>query len=116
MPRPNKIWFRKDIGWWMVTLSGRKVRLAKGKDQRAAAERKFYELMIARHESPLVDDPRVVDLIEAFLEFSCKRVAEDTYRNYQWYCQQFAEARGTMTVSQLKPYHITTWIDSRAWN
>jgi len=28
MARPNRIWFRKDIGWWMVTLGGKKNRLS----------------------------------------------------------------------------------------
>ena len=40
MSRPNKIWFRKDIGWWMVTLAGRKVRLAQGREQKKLAEQK----------------------------------------------------------------------------
>ena len=26
--RPNKIWFRKDVGWWMVTFNGKRIRLA----------------------------------------------------------------------------------------
>lgn len=67
MPRPNKVWFRKDIGWWMVTINGKKVRLAKGISQKQEAERKFHELMAVRHESPENLDPRVVDLIESFL-------------------------------------------------
>ncbi|MEZ6115306.1 MAG: hypothetical protein R3C28_01840 [Pirellulaceae bacterium] len=36
MPRPNKVWFRKDVGWWMVTINGKKVRLAKGASQKQA--------------------------------------------------------------------------------
>ena len=31
MPRPNKIWFRKDIGYWMVPMAGKMVRLAEGR-------------------------------------------------------------------------------------
>jgi hypothetical protein len=45
MARPNRIWFRKDIGWWMVTLGGKKIRLVEGKNQRKLAEQKFRELM-----------------------------------------------------------------------
>jgi hypothetical protein len=25
MPRPNKAWYRKDVGWWMASLSGSNV-------------------------------------------------------------------------------------------
>lgn len=28
MSRPNKVWFRTDVGWWMVTLNGQRIRLA----------------------------------------------------------------------------------------
>jgi hypothetical protein len=43
MARPNKIWFRKDVGWWMVTIDGRKLRLAQGRQNRKLAEQKFHE-------------------------------------------------------------------------
>ncbi len=116
MPRPNRIWFRKDIGWWMVTLNGRKLRLAKGRHQRHAAERKFHELMAVRHELPESLDSRVADLVEAFLDFASRRVTADTFRNYRWYAQQFAESCGQLSVIQLKPFHVTRWIDGRDWN
>jgi len=44
MARSNKIWFRKDVGWWMVTLGGAKTRLVEGKKNRKLAEDKFHEL------------------------------------------------------------------------
>ncbi len=116
MPRPNKVWFRKDTGWWMVTIAGKKVRLAQGRKNKKAAEKKFHELMIARHESPDVADARVADLIEAFLGFAQKRYAADTYRNYRFYGQKFAEACGQRSVSELKPFHVTKWIDRHPWN
>jgi len=33
MLRPNKIWFRMDIGWWMVTISGKRIHLAEGREK-----------------------------------------------------------------------------------
>ncbi len=117
MARPNKIWFRKDVGWWMVTLGGEKIRLAKGKANKKLAEQKFHELMLARCQNPEVSTSiRVVDLVEPFLDFSKKRFAPGTYRNYRFYSQRFAEACGQLEVSQLKPHHITRWIDSEPWN
>ena len=117
MPRPNKIWFRKDTGWWMVTIHGKKVRLAKGRKNRKEAQKKFHELMAVRHESPDTDDPFVADLIEAFLAYAKKRFSPDTYRNYRFYGQRFAEHCGKRAASQLKPFHITRWIDKHTnWN
>ena len=53
MPRVNKIWFRKDTGWWMVTLGGRKERLVKGRPYRKEAQQKFHELAAAQRVSVL---------------------------------------------------------------
>ena len=116
MPRPNKIWFRKDTGWWMVTIAGKKIRLAEGRQKRKEAEQKFHELMLARHVAPEAPTARVADFVEAFLETAKKRCSFDTYRNYRFYCQKLAEACGTILVSELKPIHITRWVDSREWN
>ncbi|MCE9554604.1 MAG: hypothetical protein K8T91_14700 [Planctomycetes bacterium] len=44
MSRPSKVWFRRDTGWWMVTLDGKKIRLAEGRPNRKLAEQKFHEL------------------------------------------------------------------------
>ena len=48
MPRPNKIWFRKDTGCWMVTIAGKRVPLAKGRENRKLAQQKFHELAVQR--------------------------------------------------------------------
>ena len=117
MPRPNKIWFRKDTGWWMVTIAGKKIRLAQGRQNKQAAQQKFHELMLTRHQTPDTSDPRVADLVEAFLVFAEKRFSEDTYRNYRFYGQKFAEACGRYATSELKPFHITKWVDGQTtWN
>ncbi|MCA9185697.1 MAG: site-specific integrase [Pirellulaceae bacterium] len=117
MPRPNKIWFRKDTGWWMITIAGRKHRSAKGRENKDEAQRKFHELMAVRHEPVHVATPRVADLVESFLAYSQKRCAPDTYRNHRYYCQRFAEACGPRLVSELKPHHITWWMDKQStWN
>ena len=116
MPRPNKIWFRSDVQCWMVTIAGKKIRLAKGKENKSLAEQKFHELMLVQHQAPESSDARVADLVESFLAFAHKRMADDTYRNYRFYAQKFAEACGKLAVSELKPFHVTRWIDTRNWN
>lgn len=116
MPRPNHIWFRKDVGWWMVTVGGRKVRLAAGRANRAAAERKFHELMAVRPEPAEAITARVADVVEAFLEWAKIHLSDDSNRNYIWYGQSFSEHAGFVPIVNLKPFHVTQWIDERRWS
>jgi hypothetical protein len=70
MARPNKVWYRSDIGWWMVTLDGEKVRLLQGpKDEhhRQLAEEQFVELRRVRRVAPQSAGARTADVVEAFL-------------------------------------------------
>ena len=90
MPRENKIWFWKDTGWWMVTLAGKKVRLAQGRENKKVAAQKFHELALVRAESPQSPTARVADLIESFLACNRPRLSVETMRNYDWYGQAFA--------------------------
>ena len=71
--RPNKVWFRKDIGCWMVTLGGKKHRLAEGRQNKKLAEQKFHELAAVRAMSPASPAAPVADIIE---RFSRKHAAE----------------------------------------
>jgi integrase len=119
MPRPNKIWFRKDVGWWMVTLAGKKIRLAEGRPNKKIAERKFHELAAIR---PLVTQPvaiTVADIIERFLATNSKRLPSgeiensETMRSYKWYGQAFAEYIGDLLVTELQPIHVTEFVKSK---
>jgi hypothetical protein len=82
MPRPNKPWFRKDIGWWMVTLNGKKTRLVEGKQNRKLADQKFHELKAVTPQAPESPASRICDVIESFLAWSRPRLSADTMRNY----------------------------------
>ena len=46
MPRPNKIWFRKDIGYWMVTINGKRIRLAEGRHAKKEAQQKYLGTLV----------------------------------------------------------------------
>ena len=113
MARPNKVWHRGDVGWWMVTMGGEKIRLIQGsKDQhhRHLAEEKFIELRRMRREAPQSVSARTADVIEAFLAWSRQNLSEDTHRVNKYYCQLFAEHCGQVPARDLKPFHITAWI------
>jgi len=70
MARPNKIWFRKDTGWWMITLGGKKIRLAQGRENKKLAEQKFHELKVVQAQPADSSDARVADIIDSFLAWS----------------------------------------------
>jgi hypothetical protein len=115
MPRLNKIWFRKDTGWWMVTLAGRKVRLAQGRQNREQAERRFHEFKAVTPQEPEHINARAADIIEAFLLWSESHLSPETHRNLRWFGEMFAEHSGYVTVSLLKPIHLTRWIEEKNW-
>lgn len=113
MARPYKIWFRKQTGWWMVEIGGKQEKLARGRENRDEAERKFHELMVERARQPEASDARTADVIEAFLRWSRINTAEDTHRLHKYYCQLFAEACGQIAARQLKPFHVSRWVDGK---
>lgn len=115
MSRPNRIWYRKDVGWWMVTIGGRKVRLAQGRQHKRAAEQKFHELMLVTPEAPESASARVADVIEAFLAWAKIHLSSESNRNYIWYGQAFSEHSGFVNVVNLKPFHVTQWVDEKGW-
>jgi integrase len=115
MSRPNKVWFRKDIGWWMVTLDGKKIRLAEGKTNRKLAEQKFHELKVVQARSAENCNARIADIIDGFLTWSKVHRSPETCRNHLWYGQKFSEHIGYLKATELRPNHLTQWVDSHAW-
>jgi hypothetical protein len=113
MARPAKVWYRSDIGWWMITLSGEKTRLLQGPnddEHRILAEEKFIELRRLQRIAPQAPTSRTADVIESFLAWSRQRLSEETHRVNQYYCQLFAEHCGTIPARDIKPFHVTKWI------
>lgn len=113
MARPSKVWYRSDIGWWMITLAGEKVRLVQGpkdKEYEQLAQEKYGEILKLRRQAPQSVTVRTVDVIEAFLGWSRSNLAPDTHRVNRYYLQLFAEHCGQVLARELKPHHVTTWI------
>jgi integrase len=115
MSRPNKIWFRKDIGWWMVTLGGEKIRLSQGRQNKKLAHQKFHELAAVRPQAPQSPAARVADIIEKFLACNRSLLSDETMRNYDWYGQAFAEHSGYLVAIELKPHHVTDFVSKDGW-
>ena len=115
MARPAKPWWREQTGWWMVKVNGRQTKLVHGpKDEghRLLAEEKFAELRKLSRISPTAVASRTADVIEAFLIHSRLNHASDTHRGHKYYCQLFAEYCGQVLARELKPHHITAWVNA----
>jgi integrase len=113
MARPSKVWHRSDLGWWMITLGGEKVRLVQGpkdKHHEQLAQEKYGELLKLRRLAPQAVTARAADLAEAFLAWSRSNLAEDTHRINRYYLQLFAEHCGQVPAREIKPYHVTQWV------
>jgi len=52
VPREPHAWFRQQTGWWMTTINRHKIKLAKGKDKKAEANKKLRELLTLRDHNP----------------------------------------------------------------
>lgn len=105
MARRPKPWFRKERKSWFVTIAG--VRHNLGPDKAAAFEL-FYRLM--RQPAPnKVDSRSFAAIADAFLEWTGRNRAPDTYEWYLDHLQSFLNACPTISIDQLRPYHVEQW-------
>lgn len=113
MPRPPKPWYWRKRKEWFVTIN--RIRHRLGPDKPAAVQ-KFHELM-TKPDKPVSRDT-VVGLMDTFLEFAQTHNAKGTYDYYRTYCQSFANTISKkLTVGQLRPFHVQTWVDShKEWS
>lgn len=114
MARPHKPWYRKQTGWWMIEIDGDQVKLVEGpkdEEHRLLAEEKFADLRKLHRVAPQATNARTADLVESFLGWSRQNLSEDTHRVQRYYGQSFAEHCGTIPAREIKPFHVTKWIN-----
>ncbi len=116
MARPRKPYFRASDGWWVSRFRGEYVKLAKGEENEAAALKRFHELMaLEAIGTPAASaDVTVAALFEAFLDWSSRNNEKTTYEWYKLFLQSFVDRYATERVQDLKPYHVTRWLDAEA--
>lgn len=117
MRKPSKPWYRKFTDTWYVCLNGRQIPLAKGKDNKREAERAFFRLMAGETPAPSrAKDTRVVAVLDLFLDHAQRHNKPATYAWYRHFLQSFSDAYGSLKVEDLRPFHVTRWVDSHpAW-
>jgi integrase len=52
-------------------------------------------------------------LFEAFLDWSQRNNEASTYESYLSFLQSFCDLHGAVAVRDLKPYHVTRWLDGQ---
>src|SRR5688500_18420124 len=113
MPRPARMWFRKQTGWWMVELDDKQIKLSRDK---AEADKRFHQLMAVRHEAPESPHARVADIVESFLSWAETHVKPVTYAQYKCFGQKLAEHSGKIRAAEIRPHHVTRWAKPHGWS
>ena len=132
--RPNHPWYWAAKNAWFVEIGDTRHNLGKHPDNvpppkkrkrgdpppkpPKEIEQAFYRLMAADPASlPKAAEVKVCQVCDLFLDYSEKHHAADTYRGYKDFLQDFCELYGTLTARDLKPLHVTRWLDAHpGWN
>ncbi|MEZ6064055.1 MAG: tyrosine-type recombinase/integrase [Planctomycetaceae bacterium] len=109
----RKPFFKKSHKSWYVHHQGRMQKLGPDKDE---AFRRYHELMA--DDAPVSDGDRVATLANAYLEWCQKNRSAQTYDFYQKFISSFIRSTGVkLLIGNLKPFHVTNWLDSqKRWN
>ncbi len=110
MPHFPKPFFKKGRGVWYVEIDRKQVNLGSDKDE---AFRRYHQFM-SQPQPKYVAADSVLGVVDAYLEWCSKHRAPDTYRWYRDRLQEFARhIDPTLSVAQLRPFHVQQWIDAR---
>lgn len=110
MPRHPQPWFRSERGQWFVQVNGKQHPLGADRDE---AFRRYHVLMGEPKKALPVQSESAVAIIDDFLEWTQKNRAPDTYEWYLAHLQAFVNSLPDLSVSELKPYHVVEYLDSR---
>jgi integrase len=71
---------------------------------------------IILHEQGGPPEPRrplqVAEVCDLFLEWSSRHNDQRTYDWYRSFLQDFCDSRGGLDATELKPFHVTRWLDA----
>jgi integrase len=116
MPRMKKVpepFWRTERNCWFVQIGKKQHRLDPDEE---TAKRLYHELMSRPPDMPVVKagpSAFVVEILDAFLDWTKKRHAEKTYTWHRDHVQTFvAGIPKTLTVADLKPHHVTRVMDA----
>lgn len=124
----QKVWFRKQTGWWYATVresGGRKqIKLVKAPDsregRRLADQQLLQELAHKQHLEDASDKVpgwvTVSHVLTAFLKHSEEEHEPGTARWYRDLLVPFRDMHGKLRVTQLKKKHVKAWLSAKGYN
>jgi integrase len=124
--RQPKPWFRASKQAWYVEHRFKKVRLGSHPEGAPPPKKStsgwnappeimdaFYKLMATDPANlPKPEKIAVALICDLFLDHSQKHHNPETYANYKHFLQSFSEAYGRDLAAELKPFHVTRWLDA----
>jgi len=115
MPRPAKIWKRKEDGWYYATIDGKQNRLAMGYEE---ALELFYKLRGEKKGKKKTG--RIATTLDearnAFLIHAAQTKAEKTIENQTAYLESFCASAGPgRRVHDIQPGELDEWAMSQGW-
>lgn len=110
MPHFPKPFFKKSHGRWYVQIDGRQVSLGSDREE---AFRQYHRMMQSPSTKPQSgQNPLVVTLADAFLDWVEKERAPETFEWYRFRLQRFCEQFPDLQVETLRPLHLQQWLSS----
>jgi integrase len=114
---PRKPFFRAFDGWWyaQVTLAGKRkqVKLVKGRENEREAYRAFCRLVADEGQIlPATANQSVANVCDLFLDASQRLHKPATFEWHRYYLQDFCDRHGRLMTADLKPFHVTRWLDA----
>lgn len=124
--RPMKPWYRASKQKWYVEIGGKQQPLGKHPEGAPPPKKGKNgwnvppEIMAAFHKLmatdpthlPKADEIKVCQVCDLFLDYSERHHQPDTYRGYKDFLQDFSEMYGLLHARELKPLHVTRWLDA----
>jgi integrase len=105
-PKP---FFKKARRSWYVQIDRKQIKLGCDKEK---AFLQYHQLMQQPAELATASPESVVNIIDAFLEWTERNRAPDTYEWYRYRLQRFVDKYPDMRVSALKPFHVEEWVEA----
>ena len=109
-------WYRKANDSWYVWHGGHQVLLAKGRENKAEAHRKFAELIGAKPTGSTVVAWTVQTLIQAFEEHLTPRIKASTLASYRVVFQSFVDCLGKRSASDITATDLEAWASAQDWS
>lgn len=112
MPHFPKPFYRNPRRRWYVQIGGKQINL--GPDREKAFQR-YHELMASSNTAlPQTSScpQHVAHLCDRFLEWVQTHRADPTYEGYRYRLQRFVDRYPSLTVDELRPFHVQEWADT----